>query len=119
MRSIKKDQAFSSFIYLVDSTDHVTPVTDKVKADITVYYSKAGGTATSLGQSDFTWTELSDSNLPGHYYYGVTLTSVTGTLGELLLRFSTSSTDPVGEEFLVVPITSDYAVGNGIRKVTI
>jgi hypothetical protein len=125
IRSIKKSTTFKSYVLLLDEIDHITPITGLLKTQITTYYSKDTGASTALAQSDFNWTELDSTNMPGLYAFEIINTSVTNTLGELVLVWKgvkaspPTVTDRARTGFLIVPITADYALGNGIRAVTL
>jgi len=110
---------------MLDEVDHISPVTTLVQTDMVIYYSKTGGAATLLQNSEYTWSEIDATNMPGLYYYTVTETDISDTLGELTLMLKgtlaspPTQTDKMIETMFVVPVTADTALGLGIRKVTI
>lgn len=85
-----QNEAFSVSIILASGG---TPVTGVIFSDVTVYVSKAGGTPTSIALTNGTFTELDSTNMPGVYHVDFA-SSVSDTLGEIILGFSGGTFDP-------------------------
>src|SRR3990167_5371538 len=125
MRSVHKDLSFSGYVWMLDEIDHISPVTGLTASQMSIYYSKLGEDAILLTTDDFSWSETDSLTMPGIYYYSITSTDVTDTLGPLVLMFKGIQTSPpvqtdrAREGLNVVVVPADEALGTGTWKITI
>lgn len=91
--SYPKATAFTVCIPMYLSSDHVTPATGKTCA---VVISKAGGAFGNPSAGASNATEIAN----GWYFYALSTTD-TGTIGDLIVRFTEASSDP-GQRILPV-----------------
>lgn len=87
MANIKQSTAYTRMFLMVQSSDHITPITG---ATVAVNISKAGAAGAAAGG---TVSQVDATNMPGWYKIALTTTD-TGTLGDLAYHCTATSADP-------------------------
>jgi hypothetical protein len=111
MQEVRKNTVSELVVQLLDYSG--APKTGAVKGDVDPYYRKMGGASTQLPGTDFDWTEIDSTNMPGLYLFTFNATAVANNVLDTLGQTTIVLNDQTGGVFSrhqeIIIVTADYS----------